>query len=126
MDRAEKIVSIFQAFDENKDGSICKEELHKGFARLGMKDQGLLENTFKALDVDHNGTLSFSEFAAGVLLMFKDLLEARFRALFRRHDKDCDGMMNRDEVEAFLSIARKISKKEAHSREIVSKLFPSN
>merc|ERR1719482_2373343 len=112
MEHAEKIVHIFQAFDENRDGSISKEELQKGFSRLGMKDQGLLENMFKALDVDQNGVLSFSEFAAGCLLMFKDLLEGRFRALFRRHDKDCDGLMNKEEVEAFLSIARQISKKD--------------
>merc|ERR1712118_528800 len=83
MERAEKIVQIFHAFDQNRDGSISKEELQKGFSRLGMKDQAFLDSTFKALDVDQNGTLSFSEFAAGVLLMFKDLLEGRFRALFR-------------------------------------------
>merc|ERR1719487_2001997 len=126
MERAEKIVQIFQAFDENRDGSIQKEELQKGFMRLGMKDQGLLENMFKALDVDQNGVLSFSEFAAGCLVMFKDLLEGRFRALFRRHDKDCDGMMTQDEVESFLSIAKKIAKREAHHREVISKLFPGD
>jgi len=128
MERAEKIVTVFKGFDLNKDGSICKQELQKGFARLGMKDQGLLENTFKALDVDANGTLSFSEFAAGILLMFKDLLEGRFRALFKRYDKDCDGMMSRDEVAAFLSVARKIAKKEtqANHQQVMDKLFPGN
>jgi serine/threonine protein kinase len=128
MERAEKIVQIFKAFDKNSDGSISKDELQQGFSRLGMKDQGLLDNTFKALDVDENGTLSFSEFAAGVLLVFKDLLESRFRALFRRYDKDCDGMMTQEDVEGFLSIARKLTKKEAvaHHKELISQLFPGN
>jgi Ca2+-binding EF-hand superfamily protein/tRNA A-37 threonylcarbamoyl transferase component Bud32 len=125
MDKAEKIVQVFQAFDENSDGHISRAELERGFARLGMKDRGILESTFKALDVDHNGTLSFSEFAAGVLLMFKDLLEARFRLLFRRHCKSGDGMMSREDVESFLSVARKIAKKDAteHHREVISELF---
>jgi len=128
MERAEKIVQIFKAFDENADGSISKDELQKGFAKLGMKDQGLLENTFKALDVDHNGTLSFSEFAAGVLLMFKDLLEGRFRALFRRYDKDCDGLLSRQDVQAFLENARKIAKKDAMDQlnEVIASLFPGD
>jgi calcium-dependent protein kinase len=127
MDKAEKIVQIFQAFDENKDGSISKAELEKGFTRLGMKDKGLLESTFKALDVDHSGLLSFSEFGAGVLLMFKDLLESRFRALFRRHDTDSDGMMTKEDVLRFLSVARKISKKDVmdNQNDLLSNLFPS-
>jgi len=128
MERAEKIVQIFEAFDLNRDGNISKDELSRGFASFGMKDQGILESTFKALDVDQNGTLSFSEFAVGVLLMFKDLLESRFRAFFKRYDKDSDGMLSRDEVESFLANARKIAKKEAgaQSNEVMSKLFPGN
>merc|ERR1712054_282942 len=43
MEKAEKIVQIFKAFDENSDGNVSKDELQKGFARLGMKDQGQLE-----------------------------------------------------------------------------------
>jgi len=128
MERAEKIVGVFEAFDANKDGAISKQELQQGFTRLGMKDQGLLENTFKALDVDGNGSLSFSEFAAGILLMFKDLLEGRFRALFKRHDKNSDGMMSRDEVRAFLSVARTLSKKDTQGnhQDVIDKLFPGN
>jgi len=128
MERAEKIVQVFTAFDLNRDGSISKDELQKGFMKLGMKDQSFVETTFKALDVDNNGTLTFNEFAAGVLLMFKDILEGRFRALFRRHDRDCDGLMSKDEVEAFLSVARKISKKDARDNheQVIAKLFHGN
>jgi len=128
MERAEKIVQVFQEFDVNRDGSISKEELMKGFRKLGMTQTDFFESTFKALDVDENGTLSFSEFAAGVLLMFKDLLEGRFRALFRRYDKDCDGLMTKDDVEAFLSVARKIAKKDACSahKDVLASLFPGD
>lgn len=128
MDKAEKIVQVFQAFDENKDGSISKAELERGFQRLGMKDRGVLESTFKALDVDENGILSFSEFAAAVLLMFKDLLEGRFRALFRRHDKDSDGMMTKEDVLSFFSVARKIAKKDAleNHKQVLNSLFPGD
>jgi len=125
MHKAERIVEVFQSFDENRDGKISKTELVTGFAKFGIKDTGILESTFKALDVDHNGTLSFSEFAAGVLLMFKDLLESRFRLLFRRHNKAGDGVMTKEDVEKFLSVSRKIAKKDAqdNQRDIINELF---
>lgn len=126
MDRAEKIVQVFKSFDDDRDGRVSRDELSRGFTKLGMKDQGLLDNMFKALDVDENGSLSFSEFAGMVLLMFKDLLERRFLALFKKFDKDSDGMMNKEDVEALLTVSRKMTKKEASSKEVIAQLFTGN
>lgn len=60
--------------------------------------------------------------------MFKDLLEGRFRALFKRHDKNSDGQLSRDEVRAFLSVARTLSKKDTQesNQDVMDKLFPGN
>lgn len=103
MERADQIVRVFQSFDHNRDGGISKKELKLGFKQMGLLDQNLLDKTFSSLDVDGNGILSFREFCAGVLLIFKDLLEARFRALFRKFDANSDGYMSKEEAEAFLS-----------------------
>lgn len=126
MEKAEKVVKVFNAFDYNRDGGISKKELHQGFKSMGVNDRELVDNSFAAMDVDNNGTLSFREFSAGVLLIFKDLLETRFRSIFRRNDKDFDGYLTRKEVENLLSTAASISKKEAIKRreEVLGTLFP--
>jgi len=106
---AERIVKFFASLDENRDGSISKSELQSGFKKLGLKDEKLLEKIFTNLDVDGDGILSLNEFAAGVLLIFKDLLEDRFRAMFRKHDEDSDGTLNRRELKDFLANAIQLS-----------------
>jgi len=103
LEHAERCLKVFQSFDHNRDGGISKKELKFGFKQMGLKDQDLLEKTFSSLDVDGNGTLSFREFCAGVLLIFKDLLESRFRALFRKFDSNSDGYMSKEEADSFLS-----------------------
>jgi len=103
MKSADKIVKFFSNLDENSDGSIDKAELERGLKQLGLKDPDVLSKTFQLLDVDGDGVLSLNEFSAGVLLVFSDLLEDRFRALFRRYDEDCDGHLDREELRKLLS-----------------------
>jgi len=127
MERAERIVKMFKAFDTNADGRLSKQELKAAFSRMGVTDELLMEKTFNALDIDGDGVLGFTEFAMGVLLMFQDLVEERFRALFRRYDKDGDGKMTREELQAFLGNATHahLATKEARKKpdEIVGGMF---
>jgi len=125
MHRAESIVKVFKRLDCNKDGRLSKEELRMAFSQMGLDDSTVVDRTYKALDMDGDGSLSFNEFAAGVLLMFQDLLEDRFRALFRRYDKDSDGVMQQNDVEAFLQNASKVVTKDARENpeELVRRMF---
>ncbi|CAE8603445.1 unnamed protein product [Polarella glacialis] len=68
LDHAERIVKMFNQLDWNKDGGMSQEELCNAFAYVGLRDRALQEKTFQALDVNRDGLLSYSEFAAGVLL----------------------------------------------------------
>merc|ERR1740138_535445 len=102
MDRAGKIVEIFQSLDENRDGNLSPAELQAYFKEMGITDKNLLETTFNTLDVDQDGMLSFSEFAAGALLLFRDTLEERLHDLFMRHDPNNDGVLSRQDAADFL------------------------
>mmetsp|Transcript_69232 Transcript_69232/g.200559 ORF Transcript_69232/g.200559 Transcript_69232/m.200559 type:complete len:660 (-) Transcript_69232:48-2027(-) len=99
---SDKVIHFFKALDENRDGAISKQELENGFKRVGLKAGTLWDRTFKALDVDGDGCLSLNEFAAGVVTVFSDLLEDRFRALFRKYDQDSNGILDKDEISAFI------------------------
>jgi len=102
MDRAGKIVEIFQSLDDNRDGNLSPAELQAYFKEMGITDKSLIEATFKTLDVDQDGMLSFSEFAAGALLLFRDTLEERLHDLFLRHDPNNDGVLSRQDAADFL------------------------
>mmetsp|Transcript_114929 Transcript_114929/g.245373 ORF Transcript_114929/g.245373 Transcript_114929/m.245373 type:complete len:703 (+) Transcript_114929:57-2165(+) len=102
MDRAAKIVEIFKSLDANRDGNLSPAELQAYFTAMGMDDKQLVNETFKALDVDQDGMLSFSEFAAGALLLFRDVLEERLHALFQRRDPNNDGTLSLKEAHDFL------------------------
>mmetsp|Transcript_65769 Transcript_65769/g.152810 ORF Transcript_65769/g.152810 Transcript_65769/m.152810 type:complete len:126 (-) Transcript_65769:153-530(-) len=95
---------------------MTRQELRESFKQVGLKDEAMVERTFNALDADGDGTLSFSEFAAGVLLVFSDLLEDRFRALFRKHDQDCDGVLSKEEVRNFLANALHMASRETRRK----------
>merc|ERR1712056_160079 len=100
--RAGRIVEVFKGLDANGDGRMSKRELQDAFVQVGLNDEALLRRTFHALDLDGDGILSFSEFTAGVLVVFRDLLEERLWTLFRRYDDDGDGMLDREEAQALL------------------------
>merc|ERR1712070_651221 len=91
--------------------------------QMGLKDDFLFEKTFTLLDVDKDGSLSFSEFAAMGLVFFRDLVEERLAALFLEHDEDGDGTLNEIEVAAFLDNAIELlGTARGRSGEILSQL----
>jgi len=115
LQHAERIVQFFKSVDKNRDGQISREELAEGFKRVGMKDSKALDKTFEALDLDGNGFLSLHEFTAGVLMIFADLLEDRFKAMFRKYDRDSNGVLDADEVAEFVTAASLLLSRKGRS-----------
>lgn len=103
--RAGEIIRMFSEVDQDKTGTITLDELMAYFTKVGIHDEDL-DKTFATLDVDKDGQLSFSEFAAGALLLYQDALEDELHYLFETCDKDNDGILNSQEAETFLSSVR--------------------
>lgn len=116
MSHSERVVKVFKAIDKNQDGTMSKDELRDCFKQVGVTDEGVVDRTFEALDVDGNGVLSFTEFAAGVLSIYGDLLEARFRALFRKHDVDGDGILSKEQAKIFFENSLHMASRETQTR----------
>lgn len=116
MHQATHIVEAFEEFDADRDGTLTPEELKHAFYRLGLKDEKLISKIFRALDVDNDGFLSFSEFAAGLLTVFQDLLEDRLHVVFQQYDEDADGYLDRDEAQEYLANAALLLSNDPASR----------
>jgi len=102
MDKAGEIVEIFENIDKNGDGRLSRQELMGFFQEVGITDPTMCDQIFKAMDVDGDGELSFTEFAAGVMHVFKDLCEDRLHKLMAQFDENRDGMTSQAEMTAMM------------------------
>jgi len=105
LDRAGEVIELFESLDHDSSGHLSQRELELFFQRMGIQNQALIGATFGALDVDTDGALSFSEFSAGALLLFKDKLEERLLHLFRQHDVNGNHFLDLHEAHQFLEDA---------------------
>ena len=105
--------TIFQAFDETKDGQISFNELTKGLIEL--KSSHINENEvfelFKAIDVDKNGRIDYTEFLAATLQKKNYLKKERLFEAFCVFDKDNNGYITKEEIIEVLK-AEKCQEKE--------------
>ena len=92
--------NVFSAFDKGKDGQISYDELKQGLIQL--KSNRLTEQDvmylFKALDVDYNGKIDYSEFIAGTLQKANYYKSDRLLEAFNNFDKDKSGKISKDEL----------------------------
>eukprot|EP00927_Polykrikos_kofoidii_P046338 TRINITY_DN40569_c0_g2_i1.p1 TRINITY_DN40569_c0_g2~~TRINITY_DN40569_c0_g2_i1.p1 ORF type:complete len:674 (-),score=145.05 TRINITY_DN40569_c0_g2_i1:45-2015(-) len=125
MAHANRVIDVFKSFDVNNDASLSLEELKTAFRGCGVKDEALLAKVFQAMDVDGDNSLSFTEFTAGCLLAFVDLLDDRFYKLFKENDSDNDGYMTISEAEEFLHEALELVHRNSRAdpSEMVKDMF---
>lgn len=116
LSKASEIINLFSDVDTDHSGTIAKRELVDYFARIGINDQELVQETFNVLDVDKDGALSFSEFAAGALLLFKDTLEDQMYSIFNQFDSDSSGVLTSKEAVGFLANVRSMTDLEGNSQ----------
>ena len=91
---------IFSAFDQDKDGQISIKELREGI--LQLKSVNLNEeeiyNLFKAMDVDKNFRIDYTEFLAATISEKNYLKRERLYEAFCILDKDNDGKITKEEI----------------------------
>ncbi|MGC6493894.1 MAG: EF-hand domain-containing protein [Myxococcota bacterium] len=63
----QQLLSLFDRYDKDGDGSITREELQSTLTELGMPPtERQLDDVLSALDDDQNGTIERSEFLDGI------------------------------------------------------------
>ena len=67
-----RVLGLFQAWDENFDGMISREELNRALQVLGLaqdeESRAATDELFKEIDTDESGTLEMSELFKGLRL----------------------------------------------------------
>ena len=105
--------NVFTAFDKGNDGQISYDELRQGLIQL--KSNKITEQDviflFKAIDVDHNGKIDYSEFIAATLQKANYFKSDRLLEAFMNFDKDKSGKISKDELIVALK-AEKSQEKE--------------
>jgi len=90
---------VFRDMDTNHDGVLSLAELKAGFGKLGLSSEAEVEELFAGLDLDHSGSIDYTEFvAAGVgerTTNQEHVLYAAFKAFDVNND---DGKISREEI----------------------------
>ena len=105
-EETDKFAEIFRGADVNNDGLLSKEELKQcideNFGQL-MGSFVDVDAMFKSIDLDLSGTVSYSEFLTAAMESSELLSKQRLQSAFKKFDKDGDGSISKDEVQAVLA-----------------------
>jgi len=87
---------LFQLCDEDKNGTISKKELKSVMNELGVPtDESEVNLLFKRLDINNDGSITFSEFVKGLGM----LGNVCFFFLFDRLDGGVECFINSSSIE---------------------------
>ena len=101
---AEEIVSLrtaFSHFDTESDGFITFEEFRNALKECNL-DDGMLSKVYNSMDVDKNGTVSYTEFLAAVLEARSNIDEERVADAFDRLDHSDTGYISKQDLASLL------------------------
>ena len=91
----EELIEVFDTMDDNKDGVLSKEELYKGFEKVGkIGNKEEFEEVFNDVDKDGDGKVSFGEYLAASVDKKKVLSEERILSVFKLFDMDKNGKID--------------------------------
>jgi len=101
-DNLRKLRDSFTKMDTNGDGELTLEELKVGCRKTGIMQTAEVDELFATIDVDHNGTISYSEFLAATLDQKNYMKTECFWEAFRVFDLDGDGRITLKEFEQIM------------------------
>ncbi|KAL7066384.1 protein kinase domain-containing protein [Cryptosporidium serpentis] len=94
------ITSIFRFLDTDNDGLLSLEEIANGFESAGIL-QWEAAIIMRAMDIDGNGMISYSEFITACHIWKKNEIR-QLRSLFMKIDLDRDGIVSRHDFKTLL------------------------
>lgn len=92
----------FEALDTSGDGQIGMEELIVAFKAFSVDAKKEVEEIFKEVDLDKNGTIEFSEWVVASIDKRQLLTDEKLKIAFSIFDKDGGGSISPEEVKATL------------------------
>jgi len=101
----EELKAQFEAMDENNDGTLQVAELIDGLSKFKVSMPDDLAETLEKLDTDGSGSIDYTEFIAATMTKHQYGTQERLWEAFRVFDKDGNGMITWDELEAVLNSA---------------------
>jgi len=100
--KIEGLTAIFHKFDVDNDGKLSTEELAEGLKEMQI-DSDSIKEMVRAVDMDHNGTVEYSEFVAALLATQGKLVEEVIWHAFEVFDVNGDGQISLDELRSMMS-----------------------
>jgi len=115
----------FHRMDLNGDGKLTLSELQKAFSTISGANRGMadIDAMFHQIDVDNSGEIGYTEFLAAMIegKTYND--EESCWEAFRIFDRDGDGSITIDELQAMLKDNAEVADKMGSRTEEVAQLF---
>jgi len=105
-----------------KKGMMNRQQFAKAMYELGIDDDEIIESYFECYDKNHDGTISFEEFAAGVAMvgMHREEVKDQLRFVFECCDILGNGVVSREElrriIHALMITHERVVVKHGHDR----------
>lgn len=101
---SEEIVMLrtaFSHFDTEQDGFVSREEFRNALKECNLND-ATLTKVFDSMDVDKNGSISYTEFLAALLEARTNIDEERVADAFDRLDHSDTGYISKQDLASLL------------------------
>lgn len=114
-------------FDQNRDGTISKEELIEGYQVMQGLEREVAEREAKKImdevDMDKNGQIEYNEFLSVMLKRKQMLSEEKLERSFKLFDKDGDGHISSAELQAIIGNEQDLNAQDLEGNQIWKNLI---